>query len=473
MTRHRPDPPALIAALTLAAALLHAPALRADAPRDTAAAAAAASVEGWKPDAELAPTTAVPWNLDRPAARAETWEHVVRFPGRVVTLPLSLMGRGLEAVLLDLETRGVIRYGPPPGPHPGNGFTIGPASLGDRTGFGMHVGGPPVPPAHWMRLDLSGSVHRYGRARLLLFKGPLGLEGQDDWRPREEFFGLGLQSTVGARSDMAVQSGEVRAIVAWPALHAVTRRDTLLARASHSRNRGFTTNAWLGSRTLVLRQGHEATAPPFNAVFPALAAEVDRRVEQLHWGAVARWDGRGGVPHLAHGSLLEARVDRLDRPVRALALGGEGSSTVPSTRITVSGETNVSFMRDPRTLRFSARASHLETAHGAGVVMLPDLASLGGSAGLAGYPVNRFVDRDLLLGRVAYVFPLAELVEFELRAEAGGVYGDLRHDPRLSTFRHSWGAHLRPRGPGAPIGSFGVDWSREGTRVTFSFGGVE
>src|SRR5262249_31683821 len=153
----------------------------------------AASGGTWQVDAALAPTTAAPWNPSRPAPSAETWEHVLRFPGRVVSLPLSLMGRGMQAGLLALENRGVIRYGPPPGPHAPTGFSLGPASLGDRTGLGVHLGVPPPPPAHWMRLDLSGSTRRYGRARMLLFKGPFGLEGQDDWRPREEFFGFGLQ----------------------------------------------------------------------------------------------------------------------------------------------------------------------------------------------------------------------------------------------------------------------------------------
>ena len=58
-------------------------------------------------------------------------------------------------------------------------------------------------------------------------------------------------------------------------------------------------------------------------------------------------------------------------------------------------------------------------------------------------------------------------------ADAGGVYPDFRHDARLSTLKHSYGVHLRPRAPGAPVASFGVDWGPEGKRLTFSFGGVQ
>ena len=53
---------------------------------------------------------------------------------------------------------------------------------------------------------------------------------------------------VGGSQELHLGAGP-RALLAWPALHAVTRRDTLIARASNSRNRGFTTNAWIGSRT--------------------------------------------------------------------------------------------------------------------------------------------------------------------------------------------------------------------------------
>lgn len=425
-------------------------------------------------DTSFAPSTAPPWNPPHPAPRYEMWEHVLHVPGRIVTLPFSVLGLGLQAGLLKLEDKGVLHYGNSPSASKGsNGVIIGPASLGDRTGFGGRISLPPVPPAHWMRLDFSGSTLRYDATRLLLFKSVLGAELLQDWRPQEQFFGPGLQTRAADRTDYAVQRAEVRALLVWPPLHSITRRDTTIARNSRFENHGFTSEAWLGSRTTVIRRGHESGTPSFDTRFPAFADQRDARTDQLRWGALLRWDGRGGVPHHAHGTLFEAVADRLDSPIEALALTSGQTVATPSTRITLSGETNFSIMRDPRTLRLSGRISHLETGHGGGIVLLPDLARLGGDAGLPGYDVGRFTDRDLVLGAADYIFPLEAYAEFDVHAELGGVYPDVRHDAKLRTLKPSYGAYLRARGPGSVMGRIGVAFSPETTRLEFSLGASE
>ncbi|HET7225013.1 MAG TPA: hypothetical protein VFK69_04795 [Candidatus Eisenbacteria bacterium] len=476
---------ACVAAALLVAALPHdaravppapsAPARAGDAPLRVAAANAAPDTDGATQDRdpELAPSTAPPWNPPQPAPRRRLWEHVLDFPGRVVTLPISALGMGIDAGLLKLEDAGVLRYGTPPAPKGSNGIAIGAASLGDRTGFGGHIGLPPIPPAHWMRLDFSASTLRYENARLLLFKSMFGAELQHDWRPQDQFFGRGLATDPNARSDYAMQRAEARVVVAWPAMHAVTRRDTTVLRAGRLENHGFRAETWLGSRTTVIRRGHESATPSFDQLYPSFADQRDLRADQLRWGGVLRWDGRGGVPHYAHGSLLELSADRLDRPIEALALSSGKVGALPSTRVTLAAQTNVSFMRDPRTLRFSGRLSHLETGRGGGVLLLPDWARLGGDAGLMGYEVGRFTDRDLALGRVDYIFPLEAYAEFDIHGEWGGVYPDVRHDLKLTTLRHSFGAFLRARGPGSVLGRIGVEVSPETTRLEFSLSGGE
>ena len=424
-------------------------------------------------DADLAPTTAVPWNPPAAVPRSQTWERVVRMPGRIVTLPFTAIGMGMNALLLHLEDREILHYGPPPPPRPPTGFSIGPASLGSRTGLGLHIGLPPRPLDRFMRVDLSGSTRRYGRANGLLFQGPLGIAAEQNWRPQERFYGIGLQSRRDDRSDFASQSASVRAVLQWPFFESRASRDTALARQSHFKDHGFTTRAFAGPRTLVLRRGHETHTPSFDVRFPALAAERDLRTEQLVWGADARWDGRGGRPHHSHGSLLDLDVSRLDRPPGNWSLSTAGAPEQPWTRITFAGETNASVWRDPRTLRLSGRISHLETGTAGGVLLLPDLASLGGSAGLGGYETNRFIDRDVLVAKLAYIFPLEQFVEMEVHAERGGVYPDVRHDLTLRSLKPSYGIQIRPRGPAGVAASGGVDWSPERLRFTFSLGGVE
>ena len=110
---------------------------------------------------------------------------------------------------------------------------------------------------------------------------------------------------------------------------------------------------------------------------------------------------------------------------------------------------------------------------GSGVIQIPDLSRLGGRDGLAGFEPSRFHDLDALVGKLSYIFPLAKHLEFEVHTEWGGVYRDLIEDPTLDGLESSFGVALRPRLETMPLGSIGLDWSRETARLRFSFGGVE
>src|SRR5215831_17690073 len=52
---------------------------------------------------DLAPTTAVPWNPSQAIPAQETWEAVVRAPGRLASLPLSLVGVGARRGIVVVE----------------------------------------------------------------------------------------------------------------------------------------------------------------------------------------------------------------------------------------------------------------------------------------------------------------------------------------------------------------------------------
>ncbi len=433
-----------------------------------------ASADSVSTDASLAPTTDPPWNPPRPAPRAEVWERVLRFPGQVATLPLSAMGIGLEKLLLDLESRRLIKYAAPPRTRPPSGLVLGPISVGARSGLGFHLGGPPEPAVHWMRADFTGNTRRFEHARLLLFKGPFGVEARQEWRPEQRFFGLGLDAQRGNQTDYTLQRASARVLFTWPTLHAVNNADTLRARRTPAEGHGFAASTWLGSRTQVVRSGHRRGLPSFETLFPELIDQRDVREDNLIWGASASYDDRQGIPHFARGGLLEAVVERADKPVKALAFTSARNVGVPWTRITADGQYNVSFMHWPRTFRFTGRVSHLETADGGGVLLLPDLVTLGAEAGLAGFEADRFADRDLALGRVDYLFPIAAHVEFDVHHEWGGVYPDVRHDLALRTLEHSWGVFARVRSENwGIIGTLGVDHARDGIRFSASLGGHE
>ena len=79
----------------------------------------------------------------------------------------------------------------------------------------------------------------------------------------------------------------------------------------------------------------------------------------------------------------------------------------------------------------------------------------------------------MLLGRLTYIFPLAQHFEFDFHVEAGGVYADVWREPTITGVRTSWGAAIRPRTKFVPLGFFGVDVSEESVRIRYGIGGVE
>jgi hypothetical protein len=81
--------------------------------------------------------------------------------------------------------------------------------------------------------------------------------------------------------------------------------------------------------------------------------------------------------------------------------------------------------------------------------------------------------RDALLTRAMYVFPLSRLFEADLHGEWGAVYHDVWHDASLGSLEHSFGFALRGRAQDSVHGSVGLDFSRDGFRVNYAWGGVE
>jgi hypothetical protein len=427
--------------------------------------AVAAPLAAATPEAgsDLGPTTAPPWNPPRPVSRQESWERVVRFPGRIVSLPLSAVGVASEHSLLFVENHNLIpRVAAAFRNAPTIGVAVIPASLGDRTGFGLGLHVAPRPVSKFMHVDLSASSAGYDRTRLELFQGPLALEYGYDWRPQDRFYGVGPQSREEDVSSLASQSEHVRATAHWPwDRKELARIKVRLA-------------AWAGPRSAVVREGtHDSKAPSFDVRFPGLAGARDHRVANLDWGGEAAWDARGGSPHWSHGWRVLGRAERFDRPIESISFREAHPSGARFDRFEALVEGGGSFMRDPRTVRLTVQATHQDITANADRFLLSDLSALGGAAGLTGYSPGRFRDLDRLVGRLTCIFPLAAFYEFDLHAELGSVYPDIRHDAKLSTLKPSYGVALRPRTLQKPLGSLGFDWGPEVVRFRYSIGGAE
>jgi hypothetical protein len=473
----------LVFAGALAASAAVTPASDAEALRMGAAAAPtalaqapdAAAVASTADTSDLGPTTAPPWNPPRPVSGNATWETVVRAPGRLVSLPLSALGQlGRRSLMIVEENSIVPRLVYHLRVLPAYGVTVTTADLGERTGLGGALILDPPPLRRWIHTEWSASTRDYSRARVAAFAGPAWADYAYDWRPTEAFYGAGLGAREEDGSAYAAQGEQVRAGIGWPLRRPGERPARVRA------------SAWAGPRALVMRAGRVVTEGDEDSgdfdvddrrlsdVFPALAAAIqDVPVEHLVYGGRGVVDLRTGRPHWTEGVRLEGTIERFDRPLEALALHTARPTGRPFTRVTMEAETGFSFWRDPRTFRLAVRAVDQELSSGTGVLLLPDLARLGGGTGLWGFQPHRFQDSDAVVGRVTYLFPLAQHFEFDVHAEAGGVYGDLWDEPRIAGLRTSFGVALRPRTRFAPLGFVGVDVSRESVRVRYGLGGVE
>ena len=412
------------------------------------------------PDTELAPTSAVPWNPARPVPERQPWEAVLDAPLTVASIPVRLVGAALRAGMLRAQedqwvahVKAVMLFDPP------WGLGLRPADLGDRTGFGGGVVFSPPIAKDWLHAELLGSTLRYGRARVALGPPELLASYRHDWRPQEAFFRAGDGRPLGRCSNYSTRARRAE-------LRMHVRDGSRLRREM---------STWFGERRVVMRRGRDRGRPSLEDVFPQLAAgafDVDQ--DHVVTGGRLALDTRAGHPHWSRGWQAAAQWERYGAPRSGAGVLFPGRAESPGfTRLTLQAQAGTSFHRDPRTLRFAARVVDTHAFDPSRPPALFDLPGLGGSEGLAGFEPGRFHGPDLVLARVAYVFPLAEHSELLMSSELGGVFDDVWRGARLDRMEGSHGISFRVRSQDAPLAAVGVHWSREQVRFGFSLGGVE
>lgn len=440
----------------------------------------------------LEASTAPPWNppapeparaslsapFREPVPPAESWEWVLRFPGQVATLPLTLLNRAAERSMIWAEQGDVIAKGLFLFTRRGAfGVSVAPVSLGDRSGLGGEARWQPPQLGRHLFADVAASTNQYNREHIGALAGPLSATYTSEWRPREAYFGPGLGAPHSGASAYAARSQSAKLMLSWPARNANPGKlqglESIVATDTLPPVQPTRVSVWAGPRVTFVTRGRDSDRPSFEVVHPAEAAgSIDRRVEHFTYGARLAHDARSGLPHWSRGWLASVEAERYDRSIEALALKDANSGARSFSRMTYHTEAGASFGRDPRTLRLALTAVDQRLDAGGGNFLISDRVSLGGNAGLAGFEPGRFHDLDLFVAKLSYIYPLVKNLEFDLHTETGEVYPDLG-SIRVSSFESSFGTALRFRTEFAPFAVVGVDWSSESTRFRFSIGGVE
>src|SRR5204862_8160768 len=123
-------------------------------------------------------------------------------------------------------------------------------------------------------------------------------------------------------------------------------------------------------------------------------------------GATITYDARiKGIQHWVRGWRAGLMAESFADQSRSRLLFPASEASSRFTRLRYDAEAGSSFfMADPRTVRLALRVvdQHLDR----GLILPPDLASLGAGEGLAGFEPRRFHDLDAALARLTYLFPL-------------------------------------------------------------------
>jgi hypothetical protein len=348
------------------------------------------------------------------------------------------------------------------------GILIAPAELGDRTGLGAKFEvTTPMFSGRWKNFitgEISGSTRLYNRTRIRIGGNPFVAQYGYDWRPQEQFFGVGMDSDDDSVTSYAAQEEHVRLGLNF----------NWNERTPDSRDFRTELLAWTGPRARIMRKGHEAGRPSYEELHPEAAfPTLDEQLEYLLFGGAFSTDWRSGQPHWSRGWRFSFFGEHLAHPPKWAALRTARDNGATFTRWDAQFETGFSFMRDPRSLRIFTRVVDQVIHEGAEEFVIADMVKLGGAQGLWGFEPGRFHDIDGFLTRVSYVFPLARRFEIDVHAEAGGVYPDVWEDLKVDAMEHSWGIYLRGRSATRPVGYFGADVSREGIRIRYRLGNID
>ena len=428
---------------------------------------------------DLVASTAPPWVPPSAVPASEPWETVLRFPGRVLSLPFVVLGNAAEGSVRYIEDENVAYKGLAViALQREHGFAIVPASLGDRTGTGLEARW--APPGLGRRLlgEISASTRQYNRERVALFFGPLRAVYLSEWRSRDPFFGAGMQTLHEDASAYAVRGQAARVILSLPS--AGDRRGSMKVLEGRVLNpaadrddpKQATFSAWAGPRYLRMTDGRDTRFRSIETVHPEAQAQLNLNIEHFVYGVRLMREARYGRPHWTNGWRASVEAERYDKAIEALALKDAHTDAQPFTRLTYHLQAGASFGRDPRTIRVFLTAVDQVLDDGDGTFLIPDLRSLGGGNGLFGFEAGRFRDLDAMLGRLSYIYPIGKNLEMDLHVEEGAVMANLA-DASGVRFRPSIGASLRVRADFVMLGMIAIEASSEQTRFRFSIGGVE
>jgi outer membrane protein assembly factor BamA len=99
-------------------------------------------------------------------------------------------------------------------------------------------------------------------------------------------------------------------------------------------------------------------------------------------------------------------------------------------------------------------------------------STLGGKEALRGYSRGRYIDNDLAMVSFEYRYPIWDMFDAFIFLDEGRVYDNMTDEEFFADWKYSAGFGLRVWNPRTVIASFQVAWSDETTKIYFEMGAV-
>jgi outer membrane protein assembly factor BamA len=379
-------------------------------------------------------------------------------PGRVVLAPFRWLAPRINSGLTKVEEdRLLIRVQKAlnkPEFHP----VIG--GLGDGSGFGIgFYAATPVGWAHLSKLwfQAQGTTRRYAEIRsgVEFTRNPearfqLGVEGRYRWRPEEDFWGAGINSSRNRRSTYNLQEGGVGAVASVSLLPAGVKpklRVGVDVDYSHSAIKD-------GRDRRFARISQEFASEIRNGELPGFIGGASLLAES----AFVEFDGRDSRGNPEAGVYARASVTNHDSTNQA-------DYGFINKRVDVQGYLPLGTKR--RTLVLRALGD-FNDAKGGSAIPFFRLARLGDQQTLRGYDTYRFHGRNALMGTLEYRWQLARAIKWIAFTDIGQVY-NLSRELSRENLRATWGTGVAFTTERSMPFRIMFAKSPEGSRIFFSF----
>lgn len=378
---------------------------------------------------------------------ARAWETALRLPFRVAFYPLRLTTRGLEAI--------ANRYGDrlqghssaaPPRP----GIRVGPEfDLGGVTEIGV---GPALTwvgfPVADSKLSLGGTWSTVDRRRAHLTESihdrkamAFRLSARYDYKPDHRYFGTGNETA--------------KANLSYYLLESSTARASLLFGASPLRQ----LRLMGGYSSLSPRRGY-SKSPLLEDVFTGGEPYEHVATQELLYGIsgdFAELDDTRDPSRGVHGR------------VELTHAAGLRSQDPDFNLWRFEGRAYVPVFAKRRVLALRGVLAGIDASGGSSSLPYYRLVSSGGDLRFAGFPTDRFRDRQLALGRIEYRWTIMQRISAVALYELGAVA------PRtsafsLSTMHRSYGGGLRLGMSEGSAARLEVGKSTEGLEINLQIG---